>query len=512
MRWRRVSLAPQSPSSLNPVLRVGDQLAEPLQVHLGLGRAAASARVDELLEEVGLGGWAAARYPGELSGGQARLVLIAMALACDPEVVVLDEPTAGLDAVTAQRVLGLLTSLTAGRRRAMLILSHDADALAAVAHRVAVLYRGWVAEVGPAGRVIADPRHPYSAGLLNARPTLGTVKELRGIRGSPPRPTEVAAGCPFVERCTQAAEGCESGRPPFAVPRGEDGRREVACLRGGLVTLLSATGLRKAYQMRRSRVAAVDGVEIEVREGEVVGLVGPTGSGKTTLAKLVVRLLDPDGGSVWFEGRDLLAAGKAELRTARRRLQLLFQDPFEALSPRLTVAEVVREPLDVQGLGTAAEREATVRATLAAVRLPPEDGFLQRHTHELSGGHLQRVALARALVLEPKLLVADEPLAMLDPSEATRMLQLLKSLQVERGMAMLFVSHDLATVLRIADRIVVLDRGRAVEEGPGGRLLSSPRHPVTRALLSASGRDELFPDERNRAPAVDHGQDLEIAL
>jgi peptide/nickel transport system ATP-binding protein len=497
VRWSRIALGFQSATALNPVLRIGDQLAEPLRVHLGMKGAALDARVTELLESVTLGAWAVERYPRELSGGQRRLVLIAMALACDPDVVILDEPTAGLDPVTREQVLGLLGALVAGRRQALVLISHDPEALLTVADRVAVVYRGWLAELGPAGRVISNPRHPYSVGLLNARATLATVKDLRGIRGEPPKPTEVAVDCPFRDRCTQANELCGTGRPTWLVPHGEDGRRTVACARGGLQSVLSARGLRKVYEMPsgllgHTRVAAVDDVTIDVREGEVVGLVGPTGSGKSTVAKLLVRLLGDDGGTVWFDGKDLLAARGDELKGIRRRVQLLFQDPYEALSPRMTVGQAVREPLDVQRIGTPEERDAAVRETLAAVRLPVSGGFLGRHTHELSGGQLQRVALARALVLEPKLLIADEPVAMLDASEQAKMLQLLKTLQVDRGMAMLFISHELAVVLRVADRVVVLDRGRVVEEGTGTRLFTAPQHPVTRSLLRASGRDEIF--------------------
>jgi peptide/nickel transport system ATP-binding protein len=207
---------------------------------------------------------------------------------------------------------------------------------------------------------------------------------------------------------------------------------------------------------------------------------------------MLVRLLEPDEGSVELEGRDLLTATGPELKAARRRVQLLFQDPFEALSARLTVGQAVREPLQLQGLGDAAEQDRLIRSTLRAARLPADDDFLARYTHELSGGQLQRVSLARALVLEPKLLVADEPVSMLDPSEQAKVLQLLKQLQVDRGMAMVLVSHDLASVLRIADRVLVMDGGRVVEEGTGSDLLMAPRHPATRALLDAAGRDLLF--------------------
>ncbi len=227
-----------------------------------------------------------------------------------------------------------------------------------------------------------------------------------------------------------------------------------------------------------------------------MGLVGASGAGKSTLSSMLVRLLDPDTGTVELEGHDLLAATGPELKAARRRVQLLFQDPFEALSARLTVAQAVREPLELQDIGDAGERDRRVRTILRAARLPADDDFLARYTHELSGGQLQRVSLARALVLEPKLLVADEPVSMLDPSEQAKVLQLLKQLQVDRGMAMVLVSHDLASVLRVADRVLVMDGGRVVEEGTGSALLVNPRHAATRALLAAAGRDLLFEPDR----------------
>lgn len=491
VRWRRLSLAFQSTTALNPVLRVGIQVAEPLQVHLGLHHHLARQRAEELLGEVGLGPWAATRFPRELSGGQQRLALVAMAAACGPEVILLDEPTAGLDPVTRERLTDFLLELRQHRGTTLVVLSHDAAAVAALADRVAVLYRGWLAERGPTSRVLAEPRHPYTQPLLASIPSLGTVKDLRGIRGDPPSTTEVPQGCPFLGRCTQSIDECRSDRPPLLPPPGEDGQRLVACVRAGLVAVLEARDLRKSYRLssglRGKRHQAVDGVTVEIREGEVVGLVGATGAGKSTLAKLLVRLIEPDEGSVRIEGADLLAAGGAELRRIRRRAQLLFQDPFEALSPRLTVAEAVREPLDAQGIGDQADREKRVRQALASVRIPPEQSFLGRRSHELSGGQLQRVALARALVLEPKLLVADEPVSMLDPSEQAKMLQLLKAVQVERGMAMVLISHDLAVVLRVADRVLVLEHGRVVEENSGTQLLLSPSSATTRSLLAAAG-------------------------
>ena len=504
VRWRRIALAFQSPASLNPVLRVGLQLTEPLQIHMGMRHHEAEQRAAELLEKVSLGDWALDRYPSELSGGQRRLVLLALALACEPEVLLLDEPTAGLDGVTRTKVEALLRGIRGAGQTAMVIFGHDVDTFEALATDLAVLYRGWTAETGPAGAVLESPCSPYTWALLNARPTLGSIKELRAIPGEAYDQAEIPTGCPFLGRCRQAVDACGVETPGLAAPEGEDGRRRVACLRGGVVTMLSARGMRKSYRMRhgirRDAFVAVDGIDVLVRAGEVVGVVGGTGAGKSTLAMMLLRVQEPDGGTVLLEGADLLAAGGAELKAMRGRTAFLFQDPFEALSPRFTVARAVREPLDVQGVGTDPERDAKVTAMLHAVHLPTDPAFLARHTHELSGGQLQRVALARALVLEPRVVVADEPVSMLDPSEAVRMLQLLKQLQVERGLALVVISHDLATILRIADHVLVIDQGRVVEEGPGRAILEDARHPVTRALLIAAGGRDRWPVGAGEVP------------
>lgn len=506
-RWGRVALVFQSTTALNPALTIGAQLAETLIEGEGASKRQARVAVADMVEQIGLAPDVVDRHPAELSGGRRRLALLAMALMRDPDLLVLDEPTAGLDPLTREHVLGLLSERRADPDRSLLVLTHDVDSLRALADRVAVLYRGHLAELGPVGRVLDDPRHPYTWGLLNAHPRLGNLKDLRGIRGLPPDATVPVRGCAFADRCTQVIDDCRHDRPPLVevslngraadgavgvgagVGVGPAGR--VACVRGGIVAAIRGVGLRKTYTsgpaLRRRRTVAVDGVDVEVREGEVVGLVGPNGAGKSTVGKLLLRLVEADEGSVEIDGGDLLTLEGSALKAARGRLQMLFQDPFEALSPRLRIDECVREPLDVQDIGRAADRDAVVRAAIDAVRLPSNDAFMARRTHELSGGQLQRVALARALVLEPKVLVADEPFEGLDPSEQAKMIQLLKSLQVERGMAMVLVSHDLAVVLRVADRVLVLDEGRVVEEASGTELLRRPRHPVTRRLLGAAG-------------------------
>lgn len=488
-RWGRIALVFQSATALNPVLTIGAQMAETVTTGEGFSKQQARSRCRDVIEQVGLSVDVLDRHPGELSGGRRRLALLATALMRDPELLVLDEPTAGLDPMTRSHVLALLQELRSRPGRSLVVLTHDVDSLRLIADRTAVLYRGQVAEVGPATEVLDDPHHPYTWGLLNADPSLGTMKDLRGIRGSPPDPTTRAVGCPFVPRCTQAIDDCATTRPPLLT--NDDSSREVACLRGGVVSVISGLGLSKTFSVgpatRRQRVVAVNDVDIDVREGEVVGLVGPNGAGKSTLGKILLRLVEADGGTVEIEGGDLLQMQGKDLKQARARMQMLFQDPYEALSPRLTIRQCVREPLDVQRIGHSGERDRTVREALDAVRLPSDANFLGRHTHELSGGQLQRVALARALVLEPKVLIADEPFEGLDPSEQAKMIQLLKALQVERGMAMVFVSHDLAVVLRIADRVLVLDEGRVVEAASGTQLFREPGHPVTRRLLIAAG-------------------------
>ncbi|MGQ9717367.1 MAG: dipeptide ABC transporter ATP-binding protein [Anaerolineae bacterium] len=497
VRWRRIALVVQSVgTALDPVYRVGEQIAEPIRYHLGLSPTDAMTRAETLARRVGLAPRHLRAYPHQLSGGEKQRALLAMALSCDPEVLVLDEPTSGQDVLSRARILALLEDLRrngTGRPLSLLVISHDLAAVGYLAEEVAVLYAGKVVEMGPAVKVLQEPRHPYTWGLLNAYPNMTTARDLRGIRGTSPEPTDPPSGCRFHPRCTQAVEQCRWEEPLFVEVDG----RLVACHLGGLQTLLRAEGLRKVFFLNGRKpgraespdngtVEAVREAALEIREGEVVALVGETGSGKTTLGRMLVGLLRPDGGSIFFEGRDLLAARGEERKRLMRRIQFIPQDPFDAVSPRLTVAEIVREPLDIQDIGAAEEREERVRRALEAVGLPTSPAFLGRRAHELSGGQLQRVAIARALVLEPKVIVADEPVSMLDPSEQAKVINLLKDIQNERGMALLLISHDLALVRKVADRIVVMHEGEIVEEGPGSRVVTDPQHEHTRALVHAA--------------------------
>jgi peptide/nickel transport system ATP-binding protein len=491
IRWRRIAMAVQSAgTAFDPVYRVGEQIAEPLREHLGFLPDEARRRVEMLSRRVGLESRHLRGYPHQLSGGEKQRAMLAMALSCDPELLILDEPTSGQDVLSRARLVALLRQIRQESGASLLLISHDLAAVAHLVERVAVLYAGKLIEVGPTADVLARPRHPYTWGLLNAYPNMTTARDLQGIRGRLPDPANPPSGCRFHPRCTQAVERCRWEEPPLAPVGG----RLIACHLGGLQTLLRADGLRKVFSSNghnhasreEERVEAVREVSLEVLEGEVVALVGETGSGKTTLGRLLVGLLEADGGRVVFEGQDLAAVNGRRHKALLRRIQLVAQDPFDAVSPRLTVAEIVREPLDVQKVGTPAEREEKVYQALHAVGLPAEPDFLARRAHELSGGQLQRVAIARALVLDPKLIIADEPVSMLDASEQAKLVNLLKEIQNEQGMGLLLISHDLALVRKVADRIVVMREGQIVEEGPASRVVVHPRHEYTRSLLQAA--------------------------
>lgn len=495
LRWRRIAMAVQNAgSAFDPVYRMGEQIAEPLREHLALSPEEAAARAEALAERVGLEPRHLRAYPHQLSVGEKQRAMLAMALSCTPEILIVDEPTSGQDVLSRARLLDLLRQVRAETGLSLILISHDLAAAAQVAERVAVLYAGKLVEVGTAREILEQPRHPYTWGLLNAYPNMATARDLRGIRGRSPDPSDPPTGCRFHPRCTQAVELCRQEDPPLVEVEG----RRIACHLGGLQTLLQARDLRKTFSSNGhgETVTAVQSASLEVYEGEVVALVGETGSGKTTLGRLLVGLLEADGGDVVFEGQDLAAVNGRERKALRRRVQFIAQDPFDAISPRLTVAQIVREPLDVQRIGTAAERDDKVRGALRAVGLPAEPAFLSRRAYELSGGQLQRVAIARALVLDPKLIVADEPVSMLDASEQAKVINLLKEIQSERGMGLLLVSHDLALVRKVADRIVVMHHGEIIEAGPTSRIVAQPQHTYTRALLQAAPALDWAGDDR----------------
>lgn len=488
LRWKRIALAVQNAgTAFDPVYRMGEQIVEPLREHLGLSSAEAAARAAALVAQVGLAERHLRAYPHQLSGGEKQRLMLAMALSCEPEILIVDEPTSGQDMLARAQVIALLRHIRAQRGTALLLISHDLAAVAQLAEQVAVLYAGKLAEVGAARDVLSAPRHPYTWGLLNAYPNMSTARDLSGIRGQMPDPAHPPTGCHFHPRCTQAVDKCRRVEPPLQA----HGGRLLACHLGGLQALLRADGLRKTFTTNghlgpAQNIEAVRDVSLEVYEGEVVGLVGETGSGKSTLGRLLVGLLSPEAGSIAFEGNPLALNNSSASKRLRRRIQLIPQDPFDSVSPYLSVGQIVREPLDVQGTDTPVKRAEQVQDALAAVGLPTLDAFLARHPHELSGGQLQRVVIARALVLEPKLIVADEPVSMLDASEQAKLITLLKAIQNERGIGLLLISHDLALVRKVADRILVMRDGQIIEGGPSSRVIAQPQHDYTRALLRAA--------------------------
>lgn len=489
IRWSTVAIALQN-ASFNPVVRIGEQVAASLRERAGLDASRARSRMEELTRDVGLGLEHLDRFPHELSGGQTRRAMLAATLCLDPDVVVLDEPTAGLDPPSQRELLERIRELVHARGAALLVISHDLSLATQIAASAVVLYAGEVVEAGPSRDLIERPEHPYAWALVHAHPTMRTTKDLRPIRGRSPDPRAVPPGCAYHPRCTQAEEICSREHPALA----SSARHLVRCHFGGLKVLLSASDLRKEFGGGRKRVVALDGVELSIRHGEALGIIGASGSGKSTLARILAGHLAPDEGDVTLGGEAVSSSWSRGDRSVRRRVQLVMQDPWEALSPRLTLEELVREPLDVIGRGAREEdRKQRVREALEGVGLPTSGAFLETHTHELSGGQLQRVALARALVARPKILIADEPTSMLDASEQARFLVVLRELQGEMGLALVLISHDVALVRKVTDRIIVLDSGRIAEEGRSEDVSTRPRSVAGRRLVEAATADGASP-------------------
>lgn len=470
-RWTEIALVFQSVGdALHPSLRVVAQVAEPIVAHGLAGETEALARARRLLHEVRLPLEKHDARPFTLSGGEKQRVLIAMALACDPALMIMDEPTASLDSLTRREILTLIQQVAKGRT--LLMVTHDLDAAARVCARTAVLYGGKILEEGPTPAVLGRPRHPYTRGLLRAYPDMATTKDLQGVPG---RTVIPAAGCVFAPRCTQSVECCGNAEPALTAI-GEDHR--VACHRGGIITLLRTDGLRKRF----NGAAAVDGVSLAVEEGETLAVVGESGSGKTTLAKLIMGLVPADAGEVFLEDYPV----RRRDRDFCRAVQMVFQDPMESISHRFNVEQAVREPLDLLNSVPPEERSDVVRQALADVELPNDEAFLSKYPHHLSRGEAQRVNIARALTVRPRLLVADEPTSALDASVQAKVIKLLVALQEKHGLALMLITHDIALARKVSDRMIVMQAGRIVEDGPTSQIITRPEHPYTRALLASA--------------------------
>ena len=447
IRGDRIAMIFQEPmTSLNPLHRVERQIGEVLRLHRNLSEAGARARTLELLREVGLdeAERRLASFPHELSGGQRQRVMIAMALANEPDLLIADEPTTALDVTIQAQILALLRELKAKLGMALLLITHDLGVVRKMADRVCVMNAGEIVEQGPVAGVFASPRHPYTRHLLAAQP-----------KGAP------------------------------AAPRGD------------AATVLAGRDVRVWFPIRRGvlrrtvgHVKAVDGVSLAVRAGETLGVVGESGSGKTTLGLGLLRL-ERSQGEIEFAGRSLQGLRWAETRPLRRAMQIVFQDPFASLSPRLPIGRIVGEGLEIHRIGDAAERERRVVEILEEVGLDPETRH--RYPHEFSGGQRQRIAIARAMVLRPRLVVLDEPTSALDVSVQAQIVELLRGLQQRHDLAYLFISHDLRVVRAMSHHILVMRAGRVVEQGPAQQIFERPRDPYTRALLAAAFDLEVAP-------------------
>ncbi|WP_435177821.1 dipeptide ABC transporter ATP-binding protein [Actinacidiphila sp. bgisy145] len=444
-------------SALDPYLAVGDQIAEVYRVHRRVSRAAARARAVEVLDRVGIPTAArrARSRPHEFSGGMRQRTLIAMALACEPRLIVADEPTTALDVTVQAQVLDLLHELRTESGLALLMVTHDLGVAAGTVDRLLVLQHGAAVESGAIAEVLARPEHAYTRALLAAVPRI-----------------EPAAAPPEEGTAKEAGEPEPAPAPAPAAGGGSSGE-----------VLLEAVGLRKEFGRGQGRFAAVDGVDLVVHAGETLGVVGESGSGKTTLGRMLVRLLDPTQGEVRYRGKDIARLGDRQLRPLRRELQMVFQDPVSSLNPRRSIGESIADPL--RAAGDLTDRQIASRVGELLERVGLEASWYHRYPHEFSGGQRQRVGIARALAPQPRLVVCDEPVSALDVSTQAQVVALLGDLQRDLGLALVFVAHDLAVVRQVSDRVAVMQSGRVVEEGSADEVYANPRDPYTRRLLAA---------------------------
>jgi peptide/nickel transport system ATP-binding protein len=506
LRGRRIGLISQEPmAAFDPLFPIGAQIAEVLVRHLGLGRAQARARGVELLARVKVPDPAvrAAQYPHELSGGLLQRALIALALACDPALLIADEPTTALDVTIQAQILDLLKEISADSNLSVLLITHDLGAASRIADHVAVMYAGRIAESGPAAAILARPVHPYTQGLLRAviNETSTQGGRLHAIPGSMPAAHEFPAGCRFHPRCAQSSARCATERPPLTLA----GETEVACWHQQILppiatvpaapacatpaqkpVLVQAERLTRHYQLHGASakiLRAVDDVSLSINEGEVFGLVGESGSGKSTLARLLLQIEPPTSGKVLFAGEDLARLAPSALRRARRDMQMIFQDPAGSLDPRWRIGESIAEPLRIYDVDNATGRHARVAELLRQVGL--DAGWAGRLPHRLSGGQRQRVAIARAIALRPRFIVADEAVSALDVSVRAQIVNLLQDIKTALGLTFLFIGHDLALMRHISDRIGIMYLGRLVEIGPANEAFRAPAHPYTRGLIAS---------------------------
>ena len=536
IRGSQVSMIFQQPqSSLNPVFSIGDQLTEVFQIHTNMDKKEAWARSVELLDVVGIpdANQKAYAYPHEMSGGQAQRVMIAMALALRPKLLIADEPTTALDVTIQAQILDLIRDLRNQMGTAVILITHDLGVVAEIADRVAVMYAGQIVEGASVANLFEQPLHPYTQGLIDSIPVLAEQKErLDVIEGTVPDLIDLPEGCRFAPRCRAREEyelaictqkipdhkpvqsdhsvRCwlyqdqDEHKAPLPVPlpsldivridAGLKGEKENAFARekgnGYGKDLLRVENLVKYFPVKAGIlqrvvdwVQAVDGVNFTIREGETLGLVGESGCGKSTVGNTILRLLEPTKGYVEFDGTDIFGIKKRDLKKIRKDMQIIFQDPYSSLNPRKPVGDSILAGLNIHKIGSKQDRYDILRETLQKVGL--DEYYAHRYPHEFSGGQRQRIGIARAIALHPKFIVCDEPVSALDVSIQSQVLNLLQDLQEEFGLTYLFIAHNLSVVEHFSDRVAVMYLGKIVELAPKKDCFSSPLHPYTQALMSA---------------------------
>lgn len=459
-------------SSLNPVFTVGDQIAEVLRIHLGMGRKQARARVLELLKEVGIPSpdTKIDAYPSQLSGGQQQRVMIAMAIACEPKLLIADEPTTALDVTIQKQIIDLLESLRQRREMSMLFITHDLALVGEIADEVIVMRHGEIRESGDAQQVLEQPNDVYTRALLHCRPQLSS------------RPYRLPVTSDFMKQ--------ENGQLIEAINLSTSHLQERSRgLTGDEPIILDVQNLKKSFYSRkglwgRDEFQAVKGVSFKLAKGKTLGLVGESGSGKTTIGLLLMRLHEATGGQAFIDGKDILAMSEKEFALYQRKIQIIFQNPYASLNPRFTIGQILLEPLRIHGIGqNDQERKKIALELLERVSLPVE--AYDRYPHEFSGGQRQRIAIARCLTLKPEILICDESVSALDVSVQAQVLNLLQDLQDEFGLSYIFISHDLSVVKYISDQVMVMNHGEVVEIANSDELYLNPQHEYTQKLLKA---------------------------